>query len=1028
MMSKKTLFLIIFFTTISTLFSQEIIKGTVYDKKTRETLVGANVIIPNIGTGTMTDIDGFFQLETSKFPIQIEVSFIGFEKKVILVESTTAIKIFLTEDKQILSEVTITDSRLTEKQKQSPITVEAMDVIAIKETPAASFYEGLGALKGVDVTSASMGFKIINTRGFNSTSPVRSLQIIDGVDNQSPGLNFSLGNFLGSSELDLKKVEIVVGANSSLYGPNAFNGVISMETKNPFQFPGFSAQIKGGGRNLNEIALRWAQSMKNKNGEDKFGYKLNYYRMTASDWVANNYDQAFDSPTRSSNPGGYDAVNRYGDEEYSSFSNFALAPGLGSFHRPGYREEDLVDYDTENTKMNAAFFFKPTTKTELIYATNYGNGTTVYQGDNRYSLKDLEFFQNRIEFRQKDKFFIRVYETHEDAGNSYDAVATAISLQNMQMSKKKFSEEYSGYWTQSIIPQILEIPGWVDVLDIPFFETDPVTGEVIIDENGIPVGIPNAYQNWYADMNEILDNNPELFQGFHEETQEYMDSYVGQFGNSFLIPGTPEFQEAFDKITSQTRYDEQGNLVGGTMFYDRSKLYHAHAEYKFDLGLNKFVIGANARMYAPNSNGSIFDDGYVQSYKNVYALDDEGNQIINYDTTLVNVSTNPFVPIFEEIIDSSYVFTIDTIVESIDITNKEYGVYLGYNRDFLSNTLKLATSIRMDKNQNFDYLISPAASIVYTPSEKDVIRISLSSAIRNPTLTDQYLNYDAGQGILLGNLNGFGFNQYFANLDSLEQYFIGEYVNPNALLGGLLQISPIQPEKVKTIEVGYRTTLFDKLYVDASAYFSNYRDFIGYQSGASFQFGSTMVSDSIDVLNGWATSIGDTIDNYRDLSYSSIQPYRLAANASEKVTTQGFTLGLNYFLNKNITLNANYSFNKLNKAGTDDPIIPAYNTPEHKYNIGITGRDLYILPNSPNWGFSLNYKWVEGFLFEGSPQFTGFVPTYSQLDFQINKTIPSIYSTLKIGASNLLNNFTYQVYGGPRVGRMVYASLQIDIK
>jgi outer membrane receptor protein involved in Fe transport len=1027
MISKRILTLVILFITFGSLFSQNLINGTVYDKKSKETLVGANVIIPEIGKGTMTDIDGLFQIDSYKFPIEIEVSFIGFEKKIITIESSSPIKVYLIENKQLLSEIVIVDSRLTDKQKQSPITVEAMDVIAIKETPAASFYEGLGALKGVDVTSASMGFKIINTRGFNSTSPVRSLQIIDGVDNQSPGLNFSLGNFLGSSELDLKKVEIVVGANSSLYGPNAFNGVISMETKDPFQFPGFSAQVKGGARNLNEIAIRWAQSIKNKDGEDKFGYKLNYYRMTASDWVANNYDQAFDSPTESSNPGGYDAVNRYGDEEYSSFSNFALAPGLGSFHRPGYREEDLVDYDTENTKMNAAFFFKPTAKTELIYATNYGNGTTVYQGDNRYSLKDLEFFQNRIEFRQKDKFFIRLYETHEDAGNSYDAVATAISLQNMQMSKKKFSEEYSGYWTQSIIPQILEIPGWIDVLDIPFFETDPVTGETIIDENGIPVGIPNAYQNWYTDMNEILDNNPEIFQEFHEETQDYMDSYVGQFGNSFLVPGTPEFQEAFDEITSQTRYDDQGNLVGGTMFYDRSKLYHAHAEYKFDLGLNKFVVGANARMYAPNSNGSIFDDGYIQSYKNIYSLDDQGNQIVNYDTTLVNVSTNPFVPVFEEIIDSSYVFTIDTIVNTIDITNKEYGVYMGYNRDFLSNTLKLAGSIRMDKNQNFDYLISPAASIVYTPSEKDVIRVSLSSAIRNPTLTDQYLNYNAGQGILLGNLNGFGFDQYFANLDSLEQYFIGEYVNPDALLGGLLQISPISPEKVKTIEIGYRTTILNKLYVDASAYFSSYTDFIGYQSGASFKFGSTIVSDSTDIINGWATAVGDTIDNYRDLSYSSIQPYRLAANASEGVTTQGFTIGINYFLSQSITLNANYSFNKLNKAGTDDPIIPAYNTPEHKYNIGITGRDLNLMPNSRNWGFSVNYKWVEGFLFEGSPQFTGLVPTYTQLDAQINKSFPSLYSTLKLGASNLLNNFTYQVYGGPRVGRMVYLSLQIDI-
>ena len=128
----KRLITILFFLLVSNAFSQETIKGTVYDQKSRETLIGANVIIPDTGKGTMTDFNGFFQIQIESLPVVIEVSFIGFEKKKITVESTDALKIYLEEDKQILSEVVITDSRLTEKQKQSPITVEAMDVIAIK--------------------------------------------------------------------------------------------------------------------------------------------------------------------------------------------------------------------------------------------------------------------------------------------------------------------------------------------------------------------------------------------------------------------------------------------------------------------------------------------------------------------------------------------------------------------------------------------------------------------------------------------------------------------------------------------------------------------------------------------------------------------------------------------------------------------------------------------------------------------------------------------------------------------------------
>lgn len=1022
----KPLIIIQLFFIVANSFAQQTIKGTVYDQKSKETLIGANVILPDSRKGTMTDIDGFFQIKVEKLPVNIEVSFIGFEKKTITVESSGALKIYLSEDKQILSEIVIVDTRLTKKQKQSPITVEAMDVIAIKETPAASFYEGLGALKGVDVTSASLGFKIINTRGFNSTSPVRSLQIIDGVDNQSPGLNFSLGNFLGSSELDLKKVEIIVGANSALYGPNAFNGVISMETKSPFDFPGFTAQLKGGERELSEISFRYADVYKNNAGEDKFGYKFNFFRMTAFDWVANNYEQAFESPSLVSNFGGYDAVNIYGDEEYSTWNKLSEVPGLGTYHRQGYKERDLVDYNTKNYKLNSSFHYKPSVNTELIYSTNYGNGTTVYQGDNRYSLRNLSFFQNRIEFKVKDKFFIRLYETHEDAGDSYDAVATAIALQNKQMDKARFSQEYSSYWKNEIMPQILEIPGWIDVLDIELYETDPITGEVLFGDDGLPLYIENAYENWAEEMNQIIDANSDLFESFHDSTQVHMNNIIGNFGYRFIEPGTPEFEEAFNEITSRTRYDENGNYLGGTKFYDKSQLHHIQTEYKFNIGKAKFTVGANARVYSPDSRGSIFNDGYVTTYEDRYLYDENGAPIIDIDTVIINTSSNPFLPVFETVIDSAHISVVDTTVTKLDITNKEFGIYAGLDKDFMSETLKLSATFRMDKNENFDYLFSPAASIVYLPTEKDVLRVSFSSAIRNPTLTDQYLNYDAGPAILIGNLDGFGVNEYFANIDSLEQYFIGETRNPNALYGGLMQVDPIRPEKVKTIEFGYRTTLFSKLYIDASAYFSVYNDFIGYQTGASFTFGGERIATEDDVITGWASEIGDTIVEYNNLLINSIQGYRIAANASDKVNTQGFTIGLNYFLNQYITLNGNYSWNKLIKKGAKDPIIPAYNTPEHKFNIGISGRGINLFSISPNWGFSLNYKWVEGFIFEGSPQFTGFVPTYSQLDAQISKELKNLNATFKVGASNLLNNETFQVYGGPRVGRMAYTSLQFD--
>ncbi len=254
--SIRNLFFLILITRALVLetFSQTVINGKILDQETNEELIGASVKIINSNYGCITDFNGGFIIKTNTpLPFDIEVSYIGYESKTINLNSAKFLKINL-ESKDLQLKAVEVISGISKKLKESPLSIETMDINDIKQTSATNFYEGLSHMKGVDMTSASLGFRVINTRGFNSTSPVRSLQIIDGVDNASPGLNFALGNFLGASELDLMKVEIISGASSAFYGPNAFNGVISMETKNPFLFPGFSASVKLGERNLNEYA------------------------------------------------------------------------------------------------------------------------------------------------------------------------------------------------------------------------------------------------------------------------------------------------------------------------------------------------------------------------------------------------------------------------------------------------------------------------------------------------------------------------------------------------------------------------------------------------------------------------------------------------------------------------------------------------------------------------------------------------------------------------------------------------------
>lgn len=907
----------------SVVYGQITIKGDVKDKSNGDPLIGANVIVKDDPTkGTVTDFDGTFELKVDKLPATLNISYIGYTALDLEVSTAAQrLKISLEEESVTIDlGVEIKGQRVSEKQKAAPLTIESLDAIAIKQTASTDFYNGLGALKGVDLTTASMGFTVINMRGFNSTSPVRSLQTIDGVDNQSPGLNFSLGNFLGASELDIQKVDLVVGASSAFYGPNAFNGVIAMETKNPFFNKGLAASVKVGERSLVETAFRFADVINGKSGKPLIGYKLNFSYLRANDWVADNYDPVTDSEGNNifsaiNNPGGFNAVNVYGDEYSQSYASLSdPRTGLNSFHRRGYQEVDLVDYNTRNTKAGIAFHIrtKPSKdfeSPELIVSSNFGYGTTVYQGDNRFSLRGIQFFQHKLEYRKKDKFFIRAYATHEDAGDSYDPYFTAQKMLEAAGTNESWQNAYASWWSRN------NLGGVYNQMRNMGYPSESLPEQILWQQQ-----------------------NADKLREWHNQAAEFANSKNSAFNlQDFYVPGTPRFDSLFNDITSR----KNNSTENGTRFFDQSALYHIHGEYKIETDFFKeLVVGANGRLYRPFTDGTIFSDSTQR------------------------------------------------------ISNHELGLYGGATKQFGDFTTSVAA--RVDKNQNFNLLFSPAASVVWKPSENNYLRVSFSSAIRNPTLSDQYLNLKVGPAQLVGNLNGFD------SLITIESFNIWRNDRNADLV--YRNINPIQPEKVKTFEVGYRTTLFEKLYVDASIYFNRYDDFIGYQIGMDIPFSQP----------------------FNIPQFNRIQVYRVAANSEEVVTSRGLALGLNYYFGKYYAFNGNYSYNEL-VTDVQDNIVPAFNTPKNKYNVGISARDIPV--NGRNTlGFNVNYKWIQGFIFEGSPQFTGLIPDYDLVDVQVNYNLPKQNLTVKAGASNALNNKQFQTYGGPRIGRMAYLTITYDFK
>lgn len=978
------------FLFLNSLFIQaQEISGILFDKRTGEPLIAASVSIKGTTVGVQTDIDGKFRFNPHQNPpYTLVFSYIGYEALEIAVnskeEAAKTFTIRLEEKDKVLKDVVIEDVRITQKQKESPLTVESMGLQQIKQTASSTFYEGLSALKGVDMTTASLGFVIINTRGFNSTSPVRSLQLLDGADNQAPGLNFSIGNFVGASEIDIQKVDLIVGASSPLYGPNAFNGVLSMQTKNPFYYPGLTVYVKGAERNLFEANVRYAHVLKNKKGDDKFAFKVTASYLRAYDWVADNAAKSAsqNAVQGEANPGSYDAVNRYGDELQSKEGNSYLSSpkiirenlGLGQFHRTGYWEKDLVDYNISNLKTGVSLHYKITDKIEAKAGYNFGYGTTVYQGDNRYSLRDFQFHQVRLEVSQPDKFYIRAYSTMEDAGNSYDAVFTALKMQQATKSDTRWAQDYQKFWSDKI----------VNVGNGPLFQLP-----------GMPASV---YQNPTAWFGAAFDTTHGVAQGvmgqyrdsmllWHEQARMYADTFTnsGTYGRR-AQPGTPEFQRLKDSITSRTLAD------GGTKFFDKSKLVHVQGEYKWDIkkkGQDKnwfdLTTGASFRMYLPYSLGSVFMDTFSRTY------DRDSLGRIKQDANGRNI-----------VLDSTY----------NRITNWEIGAYFSATRSFAfgeGHSITPTLTVRFDRNQNFawkrkdgkiDPIITPAISLVYSYKGIHTVRLSYSSGVRNPTLQDQYLYYNVGRAILVGNLNGV---DSVVSISDLTAY-IDKNGNREAIDSlRFSTVAGVRPERVQSFELGYRGLIAKKVYIDASAYTSFYTNFLGYKLGATFSG-----------------------DKFQEGTIRPFQVYRISANAQDMVMTYGISAGVTYYFIRNYALTGNYSWNVLNRMGSTDSIIPAFNTPEHKFNVGISGNDIKI-GNQRGFAFNINYKWIEGFTFEGSPQFTGSIPSYSLLDAQISWEVQKWYTTFKFGGSNLISNRNYQAYGGPGIGRMIYGSVLFNI-
>lgn len=610
-MRKVTSYLVMFLLaniiTIGALAQNVTVNGNVRNSNTKEGSGAVSVIVKGEDIGTFTDDKGNFRLTVKKLPVTLLISSVGYELQELTVSDAAKLAQVDFKPTNILGqEVVISANRVPQKILESPVSIERVSAANIRNAPVSSYYDVVTTLKGVDVTTSSLTFKTPTTRGFNSSGNTRFNQLVDGMDNQAPGLNFSVGAIIGLSELDVDNMELLSGASSALYGSGGMNGTLLMNSKNPFKYQGLSVLVKEGVMHVGSQAqrspslysnwnLRWGKKV-----SEKFAFKVNAELIQAKDWLGSdnrNYSRSGTTGTviagdRKTDPN-YDGINVYGDETTVDIRAFfagiaASLPGAADFintngllttpqnvSRTGYTEKELFNPNTVNFKLSGSLHYKLTPKTEATLAAYWGTGNTIYTGSDRYSLKDFKMGQYKFELNNPN-WSLRAYTTQENAGESYNATATT----------RLFNES----WKTS----------------------------VSYDAAGNPSPKPT---DWYIQYTYSYLSN--LMSGMTPYDAQQASRALADVGRP--AAGSPAFITAYDAIRKKPISKNGGLLL------DQSDLYAVEGNFNlsnFTKKVADVLIGANIKKYILDSKGTLFADstgaislaqygGYIQASRKI---------------------------------------------------------------------------------------------------------------------------------------------------------------------------------------------------------------------------------------------------------------------------------------------------------------------------------------------------------------------------------------------------------------------------
>ncbi len=875
--------------------SASAISGTVKNSISSESLAAVSVTVKGGNAGTFTDDKGNFKLSIAqKAPLTLVFSSVGYESKEVVVDANNLkVSVSLKPSYVLGSDVVVSASRVAERILESPVSIERVSSAQIKAAPAASYYDILANLKGVDVVAASLTFKTVTTRGFSGSGNTRFNQLIDGMDNQAPGLNFSVGTMVGLTELDVDNMELLPGASSALYGSGGMNGTVLINSKNPFKYQGLSFQIKQGVNHVDnyqrpqaaykDYSVRWASKL-----GDRWAYKVSAEYTEAQDWLANNksnYSRTTGTANgqvisgyRANDPN-YDGVNVYGDETTSSLSSIfgsvkagvvgALTAAYGgnatyanAAYATLYGAAQAGPYSGNLTNYSA--FLKGANAALAPYAPYlYGDAKGMFTGVNvsRTGYNEADVLDpvakntkvsGSIHYKVNDKTEAS-FSAYTGSGNTVYTGSDRYSLNGLNMTQLKL-EVKSKNWL---------VRGYKTIEDAGNSYNATITTRLFNEAWKPSTTWYPTYTAAYVQYKDAgLDNNAAAAAARSIADAGRPTGHIGSSELFKTIAGIPISQ-------------------GGGKFLDKSTLSVAEGQFNLTdlLSLAQYdadlLVGGSLKNYSLNSQGTLFAD------------------------TAGKININ------------------------------ESGLYSQLSKRFFGDILKVSVSGRYDKNDNFAGRFTPRASAVIKIAEDNNIRLSYQEAYRFPTTQNQWINLLVGGGTRL-----------MGGLPQLRSYYHFD-TNPAYSLASVLAGAPVQqqfgefkPESMSSFEVGYKTLINKKLLIDFYAYAGKYTNFIS---------GVTVLQSR----NAASPKLADL------LSASTRIAYSISTNAPGDVYTSGWGVSADYVLPNNFTFSTSVYTDEIGNLPSG--FISYFNTPLFRANFALNNSG-FLFKNRLGFGANLHYQ------------------------------------------------------------------------